>query len=672
MYKNYEFFDPDTLSIIQNSLSEITNLTFSLYDSNGVLLIPAKGEDKFTTRISSYIREEFEKFIHEGIEKAILRKDPFILKGPVNENHLFISSSLNNIKFIFISNAFYYNKSEFEESVMKHGERLGISVSNIETLSTLEGEVNIKDLSSVQKISSHIKNLLETFLKCSYERNINYKNYRFAKTLIDVAFSIRTPATEDEVYSLTLDAILFLFNTDTASIMVKEKNTFRTVLSSGRQRVLLKSVFIEDYENIISYSIEKSSPLYIDDLVKIQRFGFPENISSVHIFPLSHSGNTYGLLVIYNSFISSEESKTIMGFCKLISLVLKNLDLHNTFRKCIDDIEALNISVAKLTSHLHNPELLYEAILDTATNLFNAEKGSLMLPEDNTLVIKAVKGINKWLAQDIRVKIGERIAGRVFRDSSPLFTNEIEKLGLPHIKPGYHYKTGSFMSIPIKFGSETIGVINIADRSTGEGFTERDLILINHFANYASIALKISNYYNLFEQMKELSITDPLTGLFNRRFLKERFIEEIHRSERYDSTFSLAIFDIDDFKLFNDTEGHLAGDNVLKELASIARRCIRINDILARFGGEEFAILMPQTNKEEAFLVAERIRRSIKESSTQKWKKFPRPSITISTGIASFPINGRTIDELIEHADIALYKAKSMGKDRTVIYNGKN
>ncbi|NWF51691.1 MAG: diguanylate cyclase [Nitrospirae bacterium] len=666
MHKNYEFFDADTLSIIQNSISEITDFTFSVYDNNGVLLIPAKGEDKLTTQIRSYIREEFDKFVHEGIKKAILRKDPFFHKGPFNEFHLFISASVNTTKFIFLSNAFYTTKSEFKELLIKDGGRIGISPSYPEPW--LEA-VKIKDLSEVQKIASHIKTLFETFLKCVYEKNINYKNYRWAKTLIDVAFSIQMPATEDEVYSLTVDAILFLFNTDTASIMVKEKNIFRTVLSSGRQRKLLMSASLEDYDNIISRLIEVSKPLYVDDVVKIQRFGLPENITSLHIFPLSHNKITYGLLVIYNSVISPNESKTIMGFCKLISLILKNLYLQNAFGQCVDNIEVLNIAVSKLTSQLHNPEALHEAILDIATNLFKAEKGSLMLPENNTLIIKAVKGINKWLVQDVRVKIGERIAGKVFKDGSPLFSNEIEKLGLPHIRPGYHYKTGSFMSVPIKFGSETIGVINVADRTTGEEFTEKDLTLINHFATYASIALKISNYYNLMEQMKELSITDPLTGLFNRRFLKERFIEEIHRSERYDSIFSLAIFDIDDFKLFNDTEGHLAGDSVLKDLASIARRCIRINDILSRFGGEEFAVLMPQTNKEEAFLVAERIRKSIKEYSMHKWKKFPHPSITVSTGIASFPINGRTIDELIEHADIALYKAKSLGKDRTVIYS---
>jgi diguanylate cyclase (GGDEF)-like protein len=669
MAKNSEFFDVQVLSLIQNSVSEITDLSFTVYDCNGVLLIPPKSEDKLTTQIKSYTKKEFEDFISEGIERAVMRQDPFLHKGPASEYHLFISAIVDDIKIVFVSNAFYSSKAEFEEFLMKHGERLGLSPLHLEPW--MEA-VKIKDFPTVQKMADYIKSLFETFLQCSYEKNINHKSYRWSKTLIDVAFSIQLPVTTDEVYSLILDAILFLFNADTASIMIKEENVFRTSLSSGRLRSDVKSLSIEDHNTMISKSIASSKPLYINDVVEILRLGFPENITSLNIFPLSHSGSTYGLLVIYNSVISPEETISILEFCKLVSLVLKNLNLQNTYDKCIDDMEILNMTAAKLTLQLHNPEALYEAILDTATKFLKAEKGSLMLPENSSLIIKAVKGINKWLAQDIRVKIGEGIAGKVFRDGSPLFARDIKTIKFPDIKPKHHYKTDSFICVPLKFGSETMGILNISDRTTGEEFTERDLNLINHFATYASIALKISNYYNLVEHMKELSITDPLTGLFNRRLLKERFIEEIHRSERYDSTFSLAIFDIDDFKLFNDTEGHLTGDTVLKKIATIARRCIRVNDILSRFGGEEFAVLMPQTNREEAFVVAERIRKSIKESSTQKWEKFPRPSITVSIGIASFPQNGRTIDELTEHADVALYKAKSMGKDRTVIFKDQD
>ncbi|GEM_PF-3769949 len=123
--------------------------------------------------------------------------------------------------------------------------------------------------------------------------------------------------------------------------------------------------------------------------------------------------------------------------------------------------------------------------------------------------------------------------------------------------------------MPLKFASETIGVLSISDKTTGEEFTEQDLDVLNYFSSHASIALKTSSYYNLAEKMKELSIADPLTGVFNKRYLQERFEEEIHRSERYDLVFSVAIFDIDYFKVFNDTEGHLAGDNALKEVLRV-------------------------------------------------------------------------------------------------------
>jgi diguanylate cyclase (GGDEF)-like protein len=332
-------------------------------------------------------------------------------------------------------------------------------------------------------------------------------------------------------------------------------------------------------------------------------------------------------------------------------------------------MDVLNIAVTKLIPHLHNHEALCETILYKAMELSKAERGSLMLPEDDSLVVKTVKGINRWLVQDMKIKKGEGIAGKVFMDGEPFFSQDIEKLELPGIKPKSHYKTGSFMSVPLTFGSETIGVLNIADKITGQEFAERDFHLMNHFASHTSIALKISDYHTLAEQMKELSITDPLTGLIDRKHFRKRFIEEIHRSGRYEDIFSFAIADIDDFKLFNNAEGHLAGDNVLKEIARISRECIRVYDILSRFGGEEFGILMPQTDKEEAFVVAERIRKNIKASLMNRYKKFLRPSITVSIGIASFPHNGRDIDEMTESVDAALYKAKFTGKDKTVVYD---
>jgi diguanylate cyclase (GGDEF)-like protein len=315
--------------------------------------------------------------------------------------------------------------------------------------------------------------------------------------------------------------------------------------------------------------------------------------------------------------------------------------------------------------------MLYEEILDASVHLTDAERGSLMLIDDDPsyLTIKAAKGINRRLMGEIKIKAGEGIAGKVFTEGKPVMVEDIEKneWGIPRKRP--NYRTGSFMSIPLKIGEQTIGVINISDKITGEIFSQDDLALLRSFTSYAVIALERSMYYSLAGHLKELSITDSLTGLFNRRYFEERFFEEIHRSERHNLSFSLAMIDIDDFKLFNDTEGHLAGDDILKNIANIAKDCLRVSDVIARFGGEEFAVIMPQTEKEEAFLVAERIRKSIKEQVPATWKSFPRDNITISTGISTFPYDGRDRKELIRNADKALYRGKMTGKDKTILWS---
>jgi diguanylate cyclase (GGDEF)-like protein len=184
-----------------------------------------------------------------------------------------------------------------------------------------------------------------------------------------------------------------------------------------------------------------------------------------------------------------------------------------------------------------------------------------------------------------------------------------------------------------------------------------------------SVVLKLGSCHKKLEEAKELSITDSLTGLFNRRYLDGRLEEEYLRAKRYNLVLSLAIMDIDDFKLFNDAEGHLAGDHILKELARIMTGSVRSHDILARFGGEEFAIIMPQTSKTEAYIISERIREDIRHHFIPTWKSYPKKRITICSGISTYPECGAAKEDIIRHADRALYKAKSLGKDRTVVWD---
>ena len=168
------------------------------------------------------------------------------------------------------------------------------------------------------------------------------------------------------------------------------------------------------------------------------------------------------------------------------------------------------------------------------------------------------------------------------------------------------------------------------------------------------------------EELKMLSMTDPLTGLFNRRYFRERLYEEVERVKRHDGCFSTFIIDIDNFKAFNDRYGHLAGDELLKGVAKAVREAVRSMDVVARYGGEEFAVILPHTDKKDASIIAERMRKGVQDYRPPHniFEEWP----TISLGVAEFPADASHIDDLINKADRAMYLAKRMGKNRVVMY----
>jgi len=163
---------------------------------------------------------------------------------------------------------------------------------------------------------------------------------------------------------------------------------------------------------------------------------------------------------------------------------------------------------------------------------------------------------------------------------------------------------------------------------------------------------------NQKEYYRELSILDGLTGLYNHRYFHELLTREISRAKRYPQEFSLLMIDIDEFKKYNDQRGHLQGDDLLKQIARIFSQSIRCVDLVFRYGGEEFVILLPQTPKEGAKTVADRILNLISQKST----------ISVSIGVATFPQDAITKDGIIDAADRALYQAKCQGKNQVCIF----
>ncbi len=166
------------------------------------------------------------------------------------------------------------------------------------------------------------------------------------------------------------------------------------------------------------------------------------------------------------------------------------------------------------------------------------------------------------------------------------------------------------------------------------------------------------------QELERLSVTDPLTGLYNRRRMMEVLDNEVRRSRRLKHTFAVLMGDVDNFKRYNDAHGHPAGDAVLKLVADILRKCTRDVDRVARYGGEEFFVVMPETGGDGAADVGDRVRELLGA------EKVPGGAVTLSFGVAEFPAHGDTPEELIAIADAALYQAKREGRDRVVIAPG--
>jgi diguanylate cyclase (GGDEF)-like protein len=194
-----------------------------------------------------------------------------------------------------------------------------------------------------------------------------------------------------------------------------------------------------------------------------------------------------------------------------------------------------------------------------------------------------------------------------------------------------------------------------------EHLVAEDRLLLTTVANDLTIAVENSELYKL---TKRMAITDELTGLNNYRFMLQRLDDEIERARRFGRNLSLLMLDADDFKLFNDTQGHVAGDVALSELANVMRGAVRDIDVVCRYGGEEFAILLPETDADGAFVAAEKVREAVASHAFSDADGRKTERLTVSIGLATFPVPAADREDLLRQADDALYVAKRTGRNR--------
>jgi two-component system cell cycle response regulator len=207
----------------------------------------------------------------------------------------------------------------------------------------------------------------------------------------------------------------------------------------------------------------------------------------------------------------------------------------------------------------------------------------------------------------------------------------------------------------------TLMVVFCATGEKLEHLVAEDRLLLTAVANDLTIAVENSELYKL---TKRMAITDELTGLNNYRFMLQRLDDEIERARRFGRNLSLLMLDADDFKLFNDTHGHVAGDAALSELARVMQDAVRDIDVVCRYGGEEFAILLPETDADGAFVAAEKVREAIASFAFPDADGVKNQRITVSIGFSTFPDPADDREALLRQADDALYAAKRTGRNR--------
>ncbi len=331
-------------------------------------------------------------------------------------------------------------------------------------------------------------------------------------------------------------------------------------------------------------------------------------------------------------------------FRKQIFDLTTMLEIGKTLNASLSLTDVMDIIILTCKGHFHASEAIILLSEDENSHQYTTRRASI----DEKLVISDLKLIN------------------FIKDKEGII--EIEELKkLSGFEKIYEYLSTKkiVLLVPMRFRGRINGILCLHEKEAefGPRYTEEEKRYLDIIAGFASVAIENAKLY-------EMATTDRKTKLYNHGYFQNKLIEEIDRAERYHTDLSLLMLDLDHFKKINDTYGHMFGDEVLIKTAKTIKQQLREFDIPARFGGEEFAVILPETKVNEAKIVAERLRKSI---SLQDFNaEGEKVRVTVSIGIAGFIHDSEmTEDILIEQADKALYHAKQTGRNRVCIYGEK-
>lgn len=308
---------------------------------------------------------------------------------------------------------------------------------------------------------------------------------------------------------------------------------------------------------------------------------------------------------------------------------------------------------------------IYASILDCAIQVLGGEAAFLVANENgqNVRLVRRRSQVNHAGGLVRSPLESGGIIGRVLETRNPVaicpasdhpdFSDLAD--GLPGVK------VRNYIAVPCTDRTDKTVALVVMNNLRFDGSIEEDLSILGMLANQIAVA---GENFRLYKRLEQLAITDELTQVYNYRFLKAALRKEVKRSARFGLEFAILMVDVDNLKLYNEANGHLGGSGLLRTLASLLTKNARSVDLVAKYGGDEFMIILPQTGPEGAEIMAGRVRAEVE---AHQFRNVERGAITISIGVASFPGCGQSVEQLISSADTALYTAKRGGRNRVVI-----
>lgn len=360
-------------------------------------------------------------------------------------------------------------------------------------------------------------------------------------------------------------------------------------------------------------------------------------------------------------------SLILLFVCKDIQSHRQNKDLRITHQKLKD----INEITEAMRTTIEPEQVLWLIMRDIRKELgFDQVFWYRFEQEENRKLLKCIgypgavsmKGISRF---NISIEETPGILSLSIRERKPYIVEDARVDSRVEPLIVNELKLKRFAVIPIVVKNEPLGALIVSQSNLKRKIIEEDFAPLLFFANQVGIAIEIAE---LHKETKELTRVDELTQVYNKREFQRRLPEDIELTRRYAHFLSLAMLDIDDFKHYNDTNGHPAGDMVLKQLSQILTGNLRRTDVPFRYGGEEFAVILPATSREGALIILEKVRKEVENFSFEYREKQPGGKVTVSIGIATYPVDTKKAENLVNCADKALYRAKATGKNKTCLY----